>query len=325
MSSKNLMYLHRNASGAPARMPRSYDAQFKVTPAYRASLPDMMETSESIVGGNVPIQQVGISNFKLPLLYRTKDGRTLTLETSVTGTVSLQAELKGINMSRIMRSFYEHKDGVTTGEWMGKVLKAYLRKVESKAARLKIRFSYPMLQKSLRSELEGYQFYEVAFEGVMTAEGLYRRFIHFDFVYSSSCPCSAELAEHARDLRGAYTVPHSQRSKARLSIEETPGKKIWIEDIQALCIRALRTETQVMVKREDEQAFAELNGAHLKFVEDAARLLYAELAKDKRIADFQVACSHQESLHSHDAVSVICKGVPGGFSADFSDFGSLAC
>jgi GTP cyclohydrolase I len=319
------MYLHRNASGTPARMPRGYDVQFKVTPAYRASLPDMMETAESIDGGNVPIQQVGISNFKLPLLYRTKDGRTLTLETSVTGTVSLQAELKGINMSRIMRAFYEHKDDVTTGEWMGKVLKAYLRKVESKAARLKLRFSYPMLQKSLRSGLEGYQFYDVAFEGVMTAEGRYRRFIHFDFVYSSACPCSAELAEHARDLRGAYTVPHSQRSKARLTIEEAPGKKIWIEEIHALCVRALRTETQVMVKREDEQAFAELNGAHLKFVEDAARLLYAELAKDKRIADFQVACSHQESLHSHDAVSVICKGVPGGFTADFSDFGSLAC
>lgn len=319
------MYLHRNASGAPARMPRGYDAQFKVTPAYRASLPDMMETAESIAGGNVPIQQVGISNFKLPLLYRTKDNRTLTLETSVTGTVSLQAELKGINMSRIMRSFYEHKDGVTTGEWMGKVLKAYLRKVESKDARLKLRFSYPMLQKSLRSGLEGYQFYDVAFEGVMTAEGRYRRFIHFDFVYSSACPCSAELAEHARDLRGAYTVPHSQRSKTRLTIEEAPGKKIWIEEIHALSVRALRTETQVMVKREDEQAFAELNGAHLKFVEDAARLLYAELAKDKRIADFQVACSHQESLHSHDAVSVICKGVPGGFNADFSDFGSLAC
>jgi GTP cyclohydrolase I len=208
---------------------------------------------------------------------------------------------------------------------MGKVLKAYLRKVESKSARLKIRFSYPLLQKSLRSGLEGYQFYEVAFEGVMTPEGRYRRFIHFDFVYSSACPCSAELAEHARDLRGVYTVPHSQRSKARLTIEEAPGKKIWIEDLQALCLRALSTETQVMVKREDEQAFAELNGAHLKFVEDAARLLYAELAKDERIVDFQVACSHQESLHSHDAVSVICKGVPGGFTADFSDFRSLAC
>ena len=319
------MYLHRTASGAGPRIARGYDAKFKVTPDYRASLPDMMETSEAITGGNVPIQQVGISNFKLPLNYRTKAGKVLTLETSVTGTVSLQAELKGINMSRIMRSFYDHKDEVTTGEWMGRVLKAYLRKVESKAARLKIRFSYPLTQQSLRSGLEGFQFYDVAFEGVMTEDGRYRRFIQFDFVYSSACPCSAELSEHARDVRGAYTVPHSQRSKARLTIEEADGKKIWIEDIHALCVRALRTETQVMVKREDEQAFAELNGAHLKFVEDAARLLYAELAKDQRIADFQVACSHQESLHSHDAVSVICKGVPGGLAADFSDFRSLVC
>src|SRR5581483_6770451 len=116
-----------------------------------------------------------------------------------------------------------------------------------------------------------------------TRAGDYRRFIHFDFVYSSACPCSAELAEHARDTRKTYSVPHSQRSKARITLEEEPRRKIWIEDVQALCARALRTETQVMVKREDEQAFAELNGAHLTFVEDAARLLYREFDADKRI------------------------------------------
>jgi len=110
-----------------------------------------------------------------------------------------------------------------------------------------------------------------------------------------------------------------------VTIEEAEGKKIWIEDVHALCLKALQTETQVMVKREDEQAFAELNGAYLKFVEDAARLLYKEFDGDKRIADFRIACSHLESLHSHDAVSVICKGVKGGFTADFMDFGSLLC
>jgi GTP cyclohydrolase I len=224
-----------------------------------------------------------------------------------------------------MRSFYEHKGGVITGEWMGKILKNYLRKVETKDARLKISFSYPMLRTSLRTGLKGWQFYDVAFEGVMTRDGRYRRFIHFDFVYSSACPCSAELTEHARDQRKAYGVPHSQRSKARVTIEEADGKKIWIEDVHALCLKALQTETQVMVKREDEQAFAELNGAYLKFVEDAARLLYLEFDQEKRIADFRIACSHLESLHSHDAVSVICKGVKGGFTADFMDFGSLLC
>ena len=250
---------------------------------------------------------------------------TKTLESSITGTVSLEADLKGINMSRIVRSFYDHKDAVFTGEWLGRILCAYLKNVKSKDARLKVSFSYPMLQRSLRSGLDGYQFYNVAFEGVMTRDGSYRRFIHFDFVYSSACPCSAELSEHARDTRGVYTVPHSQRSKARITLEEAPGKKIWVEDVQTLCARALSTETQVMVKREDEQAFAELNGAHLKFVEDAARLLYREFDGDKRIRDFRIACSHLESLHSHDAVSVICKGVKGGFVADYMAFGSLVC
>jgi GTP cyclohydrolase IB len=324
--SKKQMYLHRSATGAAPRLPRGYDHRFRSTAAHRASLPDMMEAAhDAIQGANVPIQQVGIHNFKLPLKYRTKAGKVLTLETSVTGTVSLQAELKGINMSRIMRSFYDHKDEVMTGEWMGKILKAYLRKVDTKDARLKVAFSYPMVRPSLRSRLEGYQFYSVAFEGVMTHAGEFRRFMHFDFVYSSACPCSAELAEHARDVRGVYSVPHSQRSKARITVEAAPGKKIWIEDIHAHCLRALQTETQVMVKREDEQAFAELNGAYLKFVEDAARLLYREFDADPRIADFRIACTHLESLHSHDAVSVICKGVRGGFTADFMDFGALLC
>jgi GTP cyclohydrolase I len=320
------MYLHDSSCGQKAKMKRSYDRAFRSTAAHLASLPDMMQAAhDSIQGAHVPIQQVGIHNFRLPLKYRTKAGKILTLETSVTGTVSLEAELKGINMSRIMRSFYDHKDGVITGEWMGKILKAYLRKVQSKDARLKVKFSYPMLRPSLRSNLEGWQYYEVAFEGVMTRDGRYRRFMHFDFVYSSACPCSAELAEHARDTRGAYCVPHSQRSKARVCLEAAEGKKIWIEDIHAHCLNALQTETQVMVKREDEQAFAELNGAYLKFVEDAARLLYREFDGDDRIRDFRIACSHLESLHSHDAVSVICKGVKDGFSADFMDFGSLLC
>jgi GTP cyclohydrolase I len=320
------LYLHDATSGERAKLSRSYDARFRASAAYRASMPDIMDAAHyAIQGAHVPIQQVGVSNFRLPLRFRTKSGSTVVLEANVTGTVSLEAELKGINMSRIVRSFYEHSDQVFTGEWMGRILKAYLRRVESKHARLRIGFSYPMLQPSLRSGLAGYQYYQVAFEGLMTDSGEYRRFIHFDFVYSSACPCSAELAEHARDKRGVYSIPHSQRSKARILLEEVEGRKIWIEDVHAHCLAALHTETQVIVKREDEQAFAELNGAYVKFVEDAARLLYQEFDRDRKIKDFQIACAHLESLHSHDAVSVICKGVKGGFTADFYDFRALLC
>ena len=54
--------------------------------------------------------------------------------------------------------------------------------------------------------------------------------------------------------------------------------------------------------------FGELNGAHPIFVEDAVRLLCASLESDPRIGDFRVVASHQESLHSHDAVSILTKG-----------------
>ena len=122
-------------------------------------------------------------------------------------------------------------------------------------------------------------------------------------MYSSACPCSYELAEYARNNRNKIVVAHSQRSVARISIkfEDT----IFIEEIQEICEKALKTETQVIVKREDEMAFAELNGSYLKFVEDASRLLYKELVKNQKIKDFRIICSHQESLHSHDAISVI--------------------
>ena len=61
-----------------------------------------------------------------------------------------------------------------------------------------------------------------------------------------------------------------------------------------------------MVRREDEQAFAELNGANVKFVEDVTScLLYAQLNEEPKIIDFRVVCSHFESLHSHDAVAVL--------------------
>ena len=83
---------------------------------------------------------------------------------------------------------------------------------------------------------------------------------------------------------------------------------LWFEDLVDLCNAAIPTETQVMVKREDEQAFAELNGSNPIFVEDAVRLLCASLESDRRIGDFRVVASHQESLHSHDAVSVLTMG-----------------
>jgi GTP cyclohydrolase IB len=318
------LYKRKDQPNTPPKITRHYDAQFCADAAYRETLPDMTETIDSIEGANVPLQQVGISGFKLPLQIATIDG-PLLLEARVTGTVSLETNNKGINMSRILRTFYESKSEIFDLDRLSEIIKYYKINLETHEARLRVEFSLPMLLSSLRSGMEGYQFYPISYQARVDKLGLIRRFMTVDFVYSSACPCSAELAEHAREMRQAYAIPHSQRSKARIMVEIAEGATITPEEIVLYCREALKTETQVMVKREDEQAFAELNGAYVKFVEDAARLLFEPLNQDARIKDFEVACAHLESLHSHDAVSVICKGVPSGFTADFAAFESLVC
>lgn len=304
----------------------TYPDDFVVTPDYKSSLPDLQNGPASLIKGlNAPIHHVGISNFRLPLRFATGDGQTMVLETSVTGTVSLEANKKGINMSRIMRSFYAKADTLFGFDALTETIKSYKADLDSLDARIQLRLAYPQKRRSLRSGLEGYQYYDVAMELVAQGDALHR-VLHVDYVYSSTCPCSLELSEHARTHRGQLATPHAQRSIARLSLLLWEGADIAIDDILALCRTAVPTETQVMVKREDEQAFAELNAANPIFVEDAVRLFAEQVSTCDRIADFRVIASHQESLHSHDAVSLLIGG-NGYFTADIGPdlFSALAC
>ena len=287
---------------------RSYPEQFVPDASYRASMPDLQNGPSSLIkGAKTEIHHVGISNFRLPLKWNTRAGSELVLETSVTGSVSLEASKKGINMSRIVRSFYSHSDGSFDLERMNQVLESYLDDLDSLDARLQLSFRYPVLKRSLRSNLDGYQYYDVAIEVIRQGpESLC--IMHLDYVYSSTCPCSLELAEHARKSRGQIATPHSQRSVARISAVVESDRPLWTEDLVELCIAAIPPETQVMVKREDEQAFAELNGANPIVVEDAVRLIFEGLEREERVGDFRVVASHQESLHSHDAVSILTSG-----------------
>lgn len=287
---------------------RDYPADFRAGENYKATLPDLQNGPSSlIVGARTQIQHVGISNFRLPVRFRTRDGGEVMLETSVTGTVSLEADKKGINMSRIMRSFYAHADARFSFGVIEAALDDYKRDLDAFDARIQMRLSFPMRVDSLRSGLSGWQYYDLALELVDRA-GLRKKILHLDYVYSSTCPCSLELSEHARRTRGQLATPHSQRSVARLSVELAGDENLWFEDLIELARKGVPTETQVMVKREDEQAFAELNAANPIFVEDAARSFCAALQSDPRVGDFRVVASHQESLHSHDAVSLLTQG-----------------
>jgi GTP cyclohydrolase I len=119
-----------------------YDKHFVLTDAYRAALPDMQNAdAQAIFGANVPILKVGISNFRLPLRYITSASDTQVLETSVTGTVSLEANQKGINMSRIMRVFYEFQGRIFTPDLLQEVLLQYKGEINAHRAQVRLDLS----------------------------------------------------------------------------------------------------------------------------------------------------------------------------------------
>jgi GTP cyclohydrolase I len=161
-----------------------------------------------------------------------------------------------------------------------------------------------------------------------------------EILYSSTCPCSAALSRQliqqqfekdfgaagSVDLKkvrdwlgteeGILATPHSQRSAAELRVRLTPTFQMFpiielIDEVE----NSLQTPVQATVKREDEQAFALLNGRNLMFCEDAGRRIQIALNEDERILDFWARCTHFESLHPHNAVSVITKGIKGGYVA----------
>lgn len=288
---------------------REYDSSFRPSKEYLESMPDLQNAD--FVG--IPIDFVGIHNFHMPIRIKEKSGDTQEVMANITGTVSLDASNRGINMSRIIRSFYKSKDDIFDINKLEEVLRNYQKDLKTFDAHILMNFKYRIWQDSLRSRKDdgtpegGWQYYNVTFDCNLDHSGEFKKIMQFDYVYSSACPCSTELSHHAALNRGIYGIPHSQRSLARISIEF--DEMIWIEDILNLCKTAMPTETLVFCKREDEQSFAELNGSQTKFVEDAVRYLADSFNNDCKISDYKIICSHFESLHSHDAIAVITKGV----------------
>ena len=287
---------------------RTYDANFVPSQEYLDSMPDLQNAD--FVG--IPIDFVGIQGMHLPLKVREKDGGVQEVMVNVTGTVSLDAHNRGVNLSRILRTLYKSKDDIFDINKVEEVLRNYQKDIKTFDSHILMNFKYRIWQDALRSVKDdgtpegGWQYYDVTFDCNLDVTGEFKKIMHVIYLYASSCPCSTALSEHAALTRGVYGIPHSQRSVAKLSLEF--DNLIWIEDVVRMCNEALTTEVLVFCKREDEQAFAEKNGAQPKFVEDAIRYIADVLNKNDDVTDYKVVCSHLESLHAHQAVAVITKG-----------------
>ena len=278
-----------------------------------------------------PLDWVGMDNIALPVRIATDDGAGLQVAASVDVAVDLQdAAARGIHMSRLYLGLQQAfaSDAITPGG-LRKVLQGFVdsQRGLSTAARLVVRYQHLLNRRALASAHSGWKQYPVAIEATLR-DGHLNLALSLSVEYSSTCPASAALSRQlnaerfasdfaaARPLstdvvrdwlaseRGLAATPHAQRSRAQVRVELKPAfDELPVAALVDLLEAALGTPVQTAVKREDEQAFAELNAANLMFCEDAARRVAAALAADPRIDRYDATVAHYESLHPHDAVA----------------------
>ena len=305
---------------------------------------EMPDIANEVEPGTVgTLDRVGMQHIEVPAKLRNADGTILMVPAKADAFVNLiDPKSKGIHMSRLFLTLQEYLEkDVLDFSLLQKVVESFCHSHEglSDSASVKISFEYMVQRPALKSDYKGWRSYPITF-ATSTKKGVLRQELSIRVTYSSTCPCSAALARQLiqekflADFsnRGMVSVdelstwirkdtsilatPHSQRSYVDLQIAvdsktETPDFMQLIDAVE----KVLGTPVQAAVKREDEQEFALLNGRNLMFCEDAARRVRALLEKDRRIVDYRVQANHVESLHPHDAVSIVTKGIDGGFRA----------
>lgn len=304
-------------------------------------MPDVASEASPGIAGQ--LDWVGMGEIEAPVRVADPAGNIVTSGARVTAFVNLKrADARGIHMSRL----YLHVDRYLSNEALSpcgirRLLKDFLDSHGdlSDRAMVQIRFDYLLRRQALVSDNSGWKSYPVVLTGVMD-RGHFTLELSFAAAYSSTCPCSAALARQLIQERfrqdfaagealdydavmrwlgseeGICATPHSQRSSAQIKVRLLPAfQGLPIIELIDCVEDALKTPVQAAVKREDEQAFARLNGANLMFCEDAARRMQQALQRDERVVDFWVRATHLESLHPHNAVAVATKGVPGGYAA----------
>lgn len=307
-------------------------------PAPRA-MPDIAKVAPARAGGR--LDRVGMGEIELPVLLRDAAGRVRMTPARADAFVSLEpSDAKGIHMSRLflgLQSVLESE--VLDHGTLERLIDGFLRSHEglSAEAEVHLRFEWMRKQKALVSDHAGWRTYPVELFARRTKSGLTLG-AKVRVTYSSTCPCSAALARQLiqeafdRDFTGQTlsfdevrtwlgtpeairATPHSQRSHADVTVHfASAAETLDIDTLIDLVEGALKTVVQAAVKREDEQAFALLNGENLMFCEDAARIVKRALDDEPTIVDYRVKASHYESLHPHDAVAIVTRGVAGGLT-----------
>lgn len=274
------------------------------------------------------LSRVGMEAISVPVIYQ---GMVVNASVDIGVEIS-QPQHRAIHMSRLYMAIQQFSQGELTGTRLHEIFAQAINSHEGigEQGAITLRFTVLQQRASLVSKHTGWQAYPVTITIAGTPSAA-QVTVQVQLTYASACPCSSALARDsaAQQFAEAFNtprlhrnevinwlqehpqpIPHVQRSFATLRVALADADlELALTSLISKGEVALKTVVQTAVKRNDEQAFAELVGQHPMFVEDAVRRLDTVLASDKRWQGYEIKVAHHESLHPHNAVASVQRGV----------------
>jgi len=263
-------------------------------------IPDIENTKPRIES---VIQRVGVSSVELPFYLILRDGGSgpTQIIAKAEMTCKLGPDLRGISMSRFLRVLQPYLREPLRRITIEEILKSFLNTHDTDVASLKFEFKLPIMVKSPLTDNEFPHYYNCGFRCDYNKK-VAQKFIFYQKVrvqYAAYCPCSAALCHY-----GKHGYPHSQRAFADVIVRSSPHAYLWLENIVDIVEDSVKTIPYPIIKRSDEKWIAGMAKSYPLFVEDAIRNISSVLDRHNDIIDWFVRCTHEESIHTSNAIAI---------------------
>ncbi|MFB6162114.1 MAG: GTP cyclohydrolase MptA [Halococcoides sp.] len=289
-----------------------------------SNLPDVQATDPDVAVG---LTRVGVTGVEKLLKLGRADRRPIVLMAEFSVYVDLPSSRKGADMSRNMEVIDEVLEAAVAGtayrveDVCGDAAERLLDKHEyTERAEVRMEADYMMRERTPESDRPTQATATIHASATADASGT-RESIGAEVTGMTVCPCSQGMsAAHAREtltdlgveeevvadfLDAVPQAGHSQRGRARLSIETDGAPPVDLNDLIEVARDAMSARIYNLAKRPDEDHMTREAHADAKFVEDCVRAMadgvletFPDLSDDAVVRMIQ---TNEESIHQHDA------------------------
>ncbi|WP_017728222.1 GTP cyclohydrolase FolE2 [Halalkalibacterium ligniniphilum] len=265
-------------------------------PNEKDKMPDLQNRPDDYY---FPIQQVGVSNVKYPVMLESSIEPTIQTSTATfTLSTSLSSEYKGINMSRLTEQLHEYYQvHMLSLESLREFAQILAVEMKQRSSHVSVSFPWFFKRESPELKKEGLAHADVTYDVTYDENSGYEARVTLTAAVTTLCPCSKEISEYsAHNQRGYVTM--------KVNVDEfvdTDWKSFLVEAAESNASSILYP----VLKRPDEKAVTERAYENPRFVEDLARLVAADLYENDQVKSFEIQCRNEESIHQHDAIAIL--------------------